>query len=221
MPTFVVPSSFGVLREFNRCHTPAGSGRGGQFCGDTTMVGITSARPGRSNAEVFRTMREFEARLKATGVANVRVQPGVGAWEGGAEGSWVVSYRGNGAATRLIAQTAKAFTQDAVLMMKGCRGRKCDPAVEMRFDRAVTPTQRLAVQQTLVAHGLGGWTWFKSGGKTVLRMVAVPAWGGSRRKHLIATRKISAVLSRKGFGHRTAVKGVTATVLDASTYDTV
>src|SRR6187431_1454388 len=32
MPTFVVPSSFGVLREFNPCHYPGGRPDGGQFC---------------------------------------------------------------------------------------------------------------------------------------------------------------------------------------------
>lgn len=35
MPMFVVPSSFGVVRESNDCHSPAGTTQGGQFCSKT------------------------------------------------------------------------------------------------------------------------------------------------------------------------------------------
>ena len=225
MPHFVTPNSHGTIQEFNACHTK----HSGEFCSGSalTRVGITSQRPvgaegHKSNRQVFHQMREFEGTLKALpGVTNVRVQPGLGSWEGGSEASWVVSYRGNGAATKLLARTAQTFDQDAVLMMKGCRGRRCDPAVDLRFDRAVTIPQRNAIQQILVANGMGGWSWLKSEGKTVLRMVSVPAWGGNSRKHIRGTRNISAGLSKLGLTHRVRIKSVRATVLDASNYATV
>lgn len=216
----------GRFYEFNQCHEPAGSPVGGRFaqrgrCGDTT-VGITSARPEKGGRAVFDDMRGFEASLKAVkGVTNVKVSPGLGAWEGGSEPTWVVSYRGNGEARRLLARTGKQFNQDGVLLMKPCRGRGCDPAVELHFDRGVGGAARDAVHGILKTHGMGGWTWYKSGGQTVLRMVSVPAWGGDRAAHLAASRDISASLARAGLTHKARLRGVRAEVLTRENYDTV
>lgn len=224
MPIFTIP-----LHEFNPCHLPGGTAEGGQFCSDKgarpfhgTAVGITSARPGRSNREVFSTMREFEGQLKALpGVKEAKVRAGLGAWEGGSEPTWVVSYKGNGAAKRLIAQTAKRFDQDGVLMIRGCK-TDCDPMAEFTFDKGVSKAQRDAIHELLISHGLGGWTWFKSGkGKTTLRAVSVPAWGGDATKHAVETRVISRALQRLGYGHRFKIASVKTEIMDRSSYDTV
>jgi hypothetical protein len=105
--------------------------------------------------------------------------------------------------------------------MKGCKGRNCDPAVEFRFGGGVSKAQRKQVEELLTANGIAGWTWFKSGGKTKLRMVSVPAWGGRRRKHIQATRRISALLAERGLAHKSRTRAVRSTVLDQDNYDAV
>lgn len=212
------------LREFNRNHEPAGSPAGGRFAHktSTTSVGITSARPGREARAVFENMRTFEGELKKVhGISHVSVKPGLGAWEGGSEPTWVVSYRGNGAARRLLARTAKTYDQDGVLLLKPCHGQSCDPSVELTFEQAVAGPVRAAVHATLAKHGMGGWTWFKQRGKTVLRMVSVPAWGSNRASHLMATRAISKRLSEAGLRHTMRVKPVRAEALGRDNYDAV
>ena len=122
MPCFLVP-----LYEYNHCHNPDGAG-GGQFCSTVTRVGITSARPAgapdaRTSRTVYRDMHAVADQLRALpGVRRVSATPGVGAWQGGRESSWIVAYQGNGEARRLLARVGAQFNQDAVLLMHGCRG---------------------------------------------------------------------------------------------------
>jgi len=196
--------------------------------GKFTEVGITSARPegdpGHTDTKVvFARMRKFEGNLKLLpGVENVRVQPGVGAWQGGSEPTWVVSYKGNGEATKLLAQTAKDYNQDAVLVLKGDGGEGGKSvASEFVFDRGVDSAERDAVHAVLAAEGIGGWTWFKRSGHTVLRAVAVPQWGGDPTVHHAASQTISETLARHGFTHRLLEKPVSVTVLerDKGDYD--
>lgn len=201
---------------------------GGGTGSDDTTVGITSARPEgdpghTSNEQVFERMRQFEGNLRMLPrVENVRVQPGVGAWQGGSEPTWVVSYKGNGEAAKLIAQTAKQYNQDAVLIIKGGGGEGgASVASEFEFDRGLSRTARDAVHDVLAAEGLGGWTWFKRGGKTVLRAVAVPQWGGDPTAHHAASQRISEGLAKVGYTHRLLEKPVAVTVLerDKGDYD--
>jgi hypothetical protein len=213
------------LHEFNACHEPAGSGAGGQFCSGDIRVGMTSARggwTGRPPKQVFTEMRAFERELKGLkGVTHVEVKPGVGGWEGGSEPSWVVRYRGNGAAKRLVIKTAKQFDQDGILMLHPCRGEDCDPAVDLRFDRPIGKTARGMVESILVVEGMGGWTWLKSGGRSVLRMVSVPAWGGEAKKHLTASRRIMRHLRQAGLGVRPRLRKVRAEGIGRDLYDSL
>jgi hypothetical protein len=231
MPTFTTP-----LHEFNACHEPAGQPTGGQFCADTVKVGITSARPKgdpdyRANKQVFADMRAFESRLKALpGVRAVSVKPGLGAWEGGNEATWAVSYRGNGEATKLLAETGKRYQQDAVLLLKGCTGPGCDAAVELVFDRGVSANVRDAIHDVLTSERspdgglvIGGWTWLKRNGRPVLRMVSVPDYGGDAARHTAATARISQTLQGLGLTHQTNRQGVRVTLMQREgphAYDT-
>lgn len=203
----------------------------GRFAGyGFSRVALTSQRsegdPGhQSNKEVFRHMREFDAKLKALpGVSRVSVKPGVGGWEGGSESMWQIYYKGNGAARKLVAQTAKTFNQDAVLVLKKCGGKDCQPAVELSFQGAVSPAIRETVHKVLVKNGIGGWTWMKRNGKTLLRMVSVPQWGGEAAKHQAATAAVSKKLREDGLENHRTVHKVAVSVMEregVNSYDTI
>ena len=203
-----------VERDEEEAHRKAWDTRGRK---DVTTVGITSARAKgepdwRSNREVFHQMGQFKDRLAAIkSVADVSVKPGVGAWQGGKEATWVVSYRGNGEAMKLLATTAKTYNQDAVLVMKPGGG---DPSVELEFDGPVGARGMAQIEKIMVGHGLGGWTYYKSGGQTVLRSVSVPQWGSDSAAHLRAMSEVSAVLKAAGRTHRVRQASVQASVLE-------
>jgi hypothetical protein len=222
VPTFIVP-----IHEYNHCHDP----QTGQFCSDTTRVGITSARgpnelgqrklDQRSNATVFQQMRQFEAQLRALpGVSRVTVQPGLGAWGTGAEPTWIVGYRGNGAARRLLAQTGKAYNQDAVLLLKGCRGPACSPVAEIRFDTPLSQARRQALDGVLAGEGFGGWTWGKRNGRMFLRVAHVPPWSDKTpEEHVAAMQRVATGLSAQRVGHQLQVRKAQVEILDWSNYD--
>jgi hypothetical protein len=198
--------------------------------GQFTRVAMTSQRPAgepghQANKEVFQHMREFHAQLEALpGVSRVSVKPGVGGWEGGSESMWQIYYRGNGEARKLVARTAKLFNQDAVLILNKCEGEDCQPAVELSFEGGVTPTTREHVHQTLVDNGIKGWTWMKRDGKTILRMVSVPQWGGEAEAHQHATVVISKKLRDDGLYNRRRVAKVSVSVMEregAHSYDSI
>lgn len=222
MPNFVTP-----IHEFNPNHEPAGSSKGGEFAAATTRVGITSARPAgapdyRSNRQVFTDMRALAGQLRTLkGVSRVSVTPGVGAWGTGWEPSWIVAYRGNGEARRLLAQTGRAFNQDAVLLMHGCRGTACEPVTEFHFTRPLNGPQRTAVSSQLAALGFGGWTWGKRTGTMVLRVAHVPDWAGmTRADHRARLHTLSVDLQTDGHRHRLRSKQMRPEIFDRSNYDT-
>lgn len=212
-----------TLREYNTCHNPDD----GRFCStpgarSTTRVGITSSRSGKTPREVFRQMREFEGRLKALpGVTDISVRPGVGQWDGGWEPSWVVSYTGNGAARRLMAEVGKAYDQDAVLLMKPCRGPDCDSLADLTFARPVNKATMDALGPVMTEAGLGGWTWAREGGKTVLRTAAVPQWGTPRDAHLAAVRRLRGLLASRGFLTRQRLTSIKTEAIGREDYDAV
>lgn len=187
--------------------------------GEFTRVAMTSQRtegdPGhQTNKDVFQHMREFHTALQALpGVSHVSVKPSVGGWDGGSEAMWQIYYKGNGEAAKLIARTAKQFNQDAVLILKKCKGDGCQPAVELSFDKGVSPRVRDRVHALLVTHGIGGWTWMKRDGKTLLRMVSVPQWGGEAEAHQKATTEVSQALRADGLPNHRRVRKVRVEVL--------
>jgi hypothetical protein len=160
-------------------------------------VGLTSARPGRPEDQVFQDMEEFAAALaKIQGVENPQVVAGTGGWEGGEEPTWVIEFSGNGQATSLIAQTAKKYDQDGVLLMDPCRAdADCSPVVDFHFNSRLSEQQRDQIQQWLVEEGIGGWTWYSNNGKPSLRAVAVPQWGGNSEAHLRATERLKSIFA--------------------------
>lgn len=214
-----------LLREWqeeDHPRAPAGSSDGGQF----TVAGVTSQRPERSDPKtVFADMANFRDRLsEIPTVSRVSVKPGVGAWQGGREATWVVSYRGNGQANKLLAETGKRYDQDAVLIMRAAKRGDPDaaPMAEYTFEHGIGTRQRDAIGEVLAEHGIGGWTWLKSpGGRTMLRAACVPQWGGDREVHLAATKAISARLSALGAAHAYSTHQMHVEVLERDGYDRV
>lgn len=217
------------FKEFNPNHDPAN----GQFTSKTggfgTHVGISSRRPPddvkhhRPNAVVAEAMLRVKAQLKKIpGVTRVSVVPALGQWGDGDEFSWAVSYDGNGEARRLMAATGKKWNQDGVLLIKRSKGPS-DSMWEMEFTHVPLKVRR-ALAPALSKH-LSGWTWFKREGKTVLRSVSVPAWGGKNNRHQAARVRLENVFRRAGLAVSSkAIPGYRTEVLERSgahSYDTV
>lgn len=190
-----------------------------------TYVGITSARPpgaggDEQNRAVFSHMEEFKAALtQIKGVSHVSVTAGMGAWEGGSEPTWVVSYRGNGEAEALVKATGKRFNQDAILLMRGgppTRGSA--PMAEMEFAHGLDRPIRKNVEQMMVSAGAGGWTWFKRNGKTVIRWTFVPQWANDKvptpEAHHAAVQKLTDALKKAKLLLRTVEKTVNVEVIE-------
>lgn len=232
----VIPDS--AFTEHNPYHGPDGrftskAGARGATAGPANMVGITSVRPEATdpehyapNATVAQEMRRMERELKGiSGVTRVKVQPALGQWGDGDEFSWSVSYDGNGEATRLMAAVGKRWNQDGVLLIKRAKpGEPQDSMWEMEFPAVDLKTRR-ALAPVMSKH-LSGWTWFKRGGKTVLRSVAVPSWGGQSRPHILARPVVAAAFAKAGltpkasrriYGYRTETMGRDG----ANSYDVV
>jgi hypothetical protein len=190
-------------------------------------VGMTSSRPDRSdNKIIFSDMREFESNLKKIPtISDVTVKPGVGAWQGVMSPTWIVSYKGNGQAKKLIAETGKRYNQDAVLMMREAKPDKAgSPMGEFTFAGAVGPQLRERVGGLLAEHGVGGWTWFKSNGRVMLRAASVPQWGGQAEAHLESMRSVQKGLQDLGIQYDYATRAMHVEVLERDgerSYDTV
>jgi hypothetical protein len=211
--TALLPESYAVMKWDESQHPRDDEG---QF----TRVAMTSQRPvydpeHKENKVVFQHMGEFKKALSALpGVSRVSVKPGVGGWDGGSESMWQVYYRGNGEARKLVARTAKAFNQDSVLILKKCGGQDCQPAVELSFEGGVDTTTREYIHGILVKNGITGWTWMKRDGKTLLRMVSVPQWGGVAEKHQKDTVTISQKLRSAGLENHRRVHKVRVEVME-------
>lgn len=232
----LIPGSWGSpLREFNKCHEPAGRPTGGRFTfkgqGDcahevqvgqkTTIAHLTSARPSgdphhRPNRQVAAEMRALETRLKAIPTVNrVSVKPAQGQWADGAEFSWVASFVGNGEARRALAETAKAWNQDAVLLLSRAKaGEEAERMFEFTFERPVGVPTRQQLAPLMSAYGLGGWTWYKRGGKTTLRMGSVPRWGGNAKAITESATQLAALLRGSGYKFEISMSPVKVEVME-------
>lgn len=191
-----------------------------------TSVGITSSRPGKPEKQVQQEMVHFEDKIRQiTTLSDVKVQAGTGGWEGGAEPTWVVEYRGNGEALKLIAQTAKQYDQDAVLIMESAKNGGGSPVVDWQFNEKITAPERKAIESLLVNNGVGGWTWYKSKqGTPVLRAAAVPQWGGDPEKHMQASQILSSQFRQAGLDFVQKVSEARMKILQRegpNSYDTV
>jgi hypothetical protein len=204
----LTPNSFGTsLREFNPYHDERGRFTSADKA-TTTTAGLTSyGRPDQRGSTAtaratFEEMRTVAAQLKAIpGVRHAAVYPTQGAYQGGWEPSWTIRYKGNGAARRLLAATGKKYGQSAVLLTRTCRSRCNSVGTEFSFP-AVGRATRDALSTFFGKVGLGGWAWYKSGGRTRLRIVAVPHWGGTRVAHQTAMRQVQQRLRAAGLTPR-------------------
>lgn len=216
----VIPDSWGSdLEEFNHHHGPDGKFASADAAG--MHVGISSRRPPddvkfhRPNKDVAKEMRKVKGQLQQIpGVSKVTVEPALGQWGDGDEFSWAVSYDGNGAAKKLMAKVGKTWNQDGVLLIQKTGGPG-DSMWEMTFDHVPLKTRR-ALAPALSKH-LTGWTWFKRDGKTVLRSVSVPAWGGKNNRHQASRERLEQVFKKAGLAVTSkAISGYTTQVMERS-----
>ena len=171
-----------LLREFNPYHDERGRFASG------TRVGITSYRKpdqqgiDKTDEATYTRLVEFRGRLTALpGVSQVSVARARGRWKGGNEPSWSVSYVGNGAARRLMAEYGKRHgPQDAVLMIYGDRAGK---DVLTEFRGTIPERAKRFVDKALALSGCPGWTWYRNRTGDVLRAATVASWGGDPARH--------------------------------------
>jgi hypothetical protein len=232
------------VKESNNCHNPGGSPVGGRFCSSAggasgspqhlaaiqkardyspTVVGITSYTPGRTNRAVFSEIHDFEDRLRAIPtVINIKVSPALGAYKGAWEPSWSVYYEGNGTARKLMAHMGQKYGQQNVVIFKA---GGTEPLHDLTFDRPAGSHFIKAMNRMLGRMGFGGWTWFKQGGKSVLRMGYVPEWPTDTIKspddfRRLASR-VSSLLEKHGRTHRVEAVGVKVEVFGKENYEKV
>ena len=204
-------------------------GRQGAAGGEQrTTVGITSARPAGgggdvASRDVFTRMQEFGGRLQQIkSVRDAEVKPALGAWKGGSEPAWSVSYKGDGEARKLAAEYGQRYNQDAVLISApATRGSRNGVTMKLSFDRGVGRQQREQIGEVAAANGMGGWTWQKDRGQTVLKLTSVQQWGGDAKAHTKSTAVVSRALSKLGHTHSVSSQNVKTEVLDGSNYNAV
>jgi hypothetical protein len=209
---------FVPLKEYNPCHDPktgqfAAKGQGSCEGRGENIVGVTSSRPAdtdpvhhRENKVVAQTMHEFAADLRALpGVSFVSVRPALGQWDGGREFSWAVSYNGNGQAKRMIAKLARRWNQDSVIFATRTDSARDNAIFELEFAQ-VPPGARRRLEKTMAKY-LDGWTWHKRlDGRTALRAMSVPDWGGTNRKQALARVVLRRRFQQEGFPPLKVVK---------------
>lgn len=181
------------------------------------QVGITSARPGTSLDKIRRDMQDFEEEMRKTPVKELSVELGTGAWEGGGEPTWIVRYRGNGEALKMLAMTGKKHNQDGVLIMQKVKSGG-QPLSELSFDMELDTSQYETIGNILSEAGFGGWTWGTRGGKTLLQIACIPQWGGDAKSHNAATQEVKSALAEIGYKVNLGSEQIKPTVMERDTY---
>jgi hypothetical protein len=208
------------------CGTPqsvhAGDGKKGHV-----QVGITSAKPGKSLEQIEKELGEFKAMMKKTPVKNLSVELGTGGWEGGSEPTFVTQYEGNGEARRILAEKAKAWNQDAVILMRYVRSGG-QPQTRISFGEALTEEECRTVEAGLLqisgrhGAGIGGWTWGQgANGQPELIMQCIPHWGGNAKNHSVATKELSNQLGKMGYKVTHSELWVEVEVWEKGDYDRI
>lgn len=202
--------------------------RGGSAPGRGSLpafqIGITSARPEKTDVEVIRRdMEKFRDDMSKTPVKDLSVKMGTGAWYGGGEPSWVTTYKGDGEAVKVIAATAKKYEQEGALVMRLARpGEKGDPLSEFTFDTDLTQDEITAIGNVLADHGFknGGWTWSQRNGKAFLQVAYVRDWADfTPEAHNGYIKEAKKALAEAGWGTSLNTGSIVTTTLDASNYD--
>jgi hypothetical protein len=175
-------------------------GRPGAVGGSSpsTRVGITSARPGKPNAQVAREKLDFEHDLKETPARNVSVTLGRGGWDGGWEPTFVTSYDGNGKAFEMLVGKAKQYDQDGLIIMNRVPKGTPDsnPVTTFGIGERIGPTQYAQIEKILTDHDFGGWTWTKGkDGKSQLILACVPEYGMEKGKFATDSATVKGLIS--------------------------
>jgi hypothetical protein len=183
-----------------------GPGRAGS--GPSVRVGITSFREtkGQAMEQLKKDMASLEDDLEATPVQDVSVSLGTGGWEGGSEPTFVTQYRGNGAAKKVLAEKAKEWNQDGVILVEQVK-KGGTPESRLNFSEPLNEGQMRKAEQALLAAserhgaGIGGWTWANNGGKgPELITDCIPQWGGNPDSHAAAVKETMSMLKEMGLG---------------------
>lgn len=189
--------------------------------GTVHRAGITSARPGKTEAKVKKEMAAFQADLEKV-ASDVSVSMGVGGWEGGSEPTWVTEFRDGPEALGVIAKHARQYEQDGALVMKAAR--KGDPGAapqqSLSFGQPLDRPAQEMIEAQLVANGIGGWTWANRGGKTSLIVQTVAEWGGNAENDLSAIQGLRQALNGLGANVTYAQDWTTVTTMFPGSYST-
>jgi len=183
-----------------------------------TQVGITSARPGKTQKQIEAEMHEFEEMMKETPVENLTVQMGTGGWEGGSEPTWVTQYDGDGEAVKVLAEAGKKWDQDGVLVMRHVQ-KGGQPQTRLSFGETLGEPEMRGVEKMLVSEGIGGWTWGQGAKGPELIMTSIPQWGGEAKKHSAASKVVHSALRDAGYSVGLSTKRVDVTVMERDSYD--
>ena len=162
-------------------------------------AGLTSHRPGRNPREVFQEMRDFEKKLRSlSGVKDVTVSPGVGAWQGGREPTWIIDYAGNGNALELIRRTAAEYNQDAAILLGDPQGTE-GSVTEITFGESIEPEERGEIENILIEAGQTGWTWSReTGGRAKMTLMSLPQYEPDAAAHTARMERVLAQIQATG-----------------------
>lgn len=180
-------------------------GKGGK--GPTIQVGITSykSEKGQGLKQLKRDMAELKRDLGKTNVRDLSVVLGTGGWEGGGEPTFITLFKGDGEARRILAEKAKKWDQDAVIIMQRV-SKGGQPQTRISFGEALTKEEYRIVEKGLLAAskrhgaGIGGWTWGRgANGHPELIAQCIPQWGGKSKGHIEASRDLLKRLQKLGY----------------------
>lgn len=200
-----------VVKHYGPGPHPSGSpqsvhGKKGKK-GLAIQVGITSykSEKGQTPKQMKRDMAELKQDLGKTDIEDLSIDLGAGGWEGGSEPTFVTQFEGDGKARRILAEKAKKWDQEAVIIMQHVR-KGGQPQTRISFGEALTEDEYRVVENGLLAAshrrkaGIGGWTWGQSAdGHPVLIIQCIPKWGGNPKQHIPTSRDLLEKLRKIGY----------------------
>lgn len=188
------------------------------------QVSITSHRPGRTPQDAQVGLDAWKTTLETAGISDASVQMSIGGWEGGREPTFFTRIT-EGELERILfaaAQFANATEQNTAFVLAFSGDREdpdAEPVHEIGFSGRLATSQMRFVERALTSVGIGGWTWSKREGRTLLQIAFIPEWSEHTRDgHYDRVAAVSAALSRAGIDHTIAVPWAVRHLLDADSY---
>jgi len=172
-------------------------------------------------------MDELRRDLGKTGVRNLSVELGTGGWEGGSEPTFITSFEGDGKARRVLAEKAKKWDQEAVIIMQYVQ-KGGQPQTRISFGEALTEQEHRAIEKGLLGASrrhkanIGGWTWGQgANGHPELIVQCIPQWGGNSKSHVEASQDLLDRLQKIGYDASLRKLRTRIEVWEAKDYDRI